>query len=411
MDEEPGPPPGPAAIGGRARPHGLGAEADADRFFPADEYAERFAAVRAAMAGQGLDALLLVSPEDIYYLIGLNHQGYFAYTLLLVPSAGPTFLVTRSMELLTIAAQAPEVEHVGFADDREPADATVELLRERGLAAARLGVDKASMYLPVRVWDQLRTELEVTWVDASDLVRDRRLVKSPRELRCVRESAAISDRALRAGIITAGVGVNEREVAASVYQSLVAGGSEYPGFAPLVRSAELLFQEHTTWRNRVLNAGECLFLELSASVRRYHAPLSRFVYLGWAPAGIEESAAIVAEGLEAVRASLVPGARTGDVYAAWQEVVDAGLGHTRYRRHHCGYTVGIGFPPSWVGGPKVTSLRAGGSLGIREGMVFHVLSWLLGQDLPDYGVSDTMLVTATGGEILTSTSRAPIIVD
>jgi Xaa-Pro dipeptidase len=411
MNEAYGQPPGPRTVGGRARPDGeVDAAADADRFFPADEYTARLAAVRADMAAQGLDALLLVSPEDIYYLIGLSHQGYFAYTLLLVPSGGPTFLVTRSMELLTIAAQAPDVEHVGFADDREPADATVQLLRDQGLTAARLGVDKASMYLPVRVWDQLRTELEVTWVDASDLVRDRRLVKSPRELRCVRESAAISDRALRAGITTAGVGVNEREVAASVYQSLVAGGSEYPGFAPLVRSAELLFQEHTTWRDRVLNAGECLFLELSASVRRYHAPLSRFVYLGRAPAGIDESAAIVTDGLEAVRASLVPGAHTGDVYAAWQDVVDRGLGHTRYRRHHCGYTVGIGFPPSWVGGPKVTSLRAGGSLRLREGMVFHVLSWLLGQELPDYGVSDTMLVTPSGGEILTSTSRTPIVV-
>jgi Xaa-Pro dipeptidase len=386
------------------------ARAEADRFFPAEEYAARLAAVRADMARQGLDALLLVSPEDIYYLTGLSHQGYFAYTLLVVPRDGHAFIVIRSMELVTIATQVPDVEHVGFADDQEPADATIGLLHELGLDVARLGVDKASMYLPVRVWEHLSAELDATWVDASDLVRNRRQVKSPRELGCVRDAAAISDRALRAGIVTAGVGVNEREVAASVYQSLVAGGSEYPGFAPLVRSADLLFHEHTTWRDRVLNAGDCLFLELSAAIRRYHAPLSRFVYLGRAPADIERSAEIVVEGLEAVRAALVPGALTGDVYTAWQDVVDRGLGHRRYRRHHCGYTVGIGFPPSWVGGPKVTSLRAGGTLEIREGMVFHVLSWLLGQRLPDYGVSDTVLVTAEGGEVLTSTSRSPIVV-
>jgi Xaa-Pro dipeptidase len=328
-----------------------------------------------------------------------------------VPRQGRLFLVTRSMEMVTIAAQAPDVRHVGFADDQEPADATVELLREQGLDEARLGVDMSSMYLPVRIWDQLRTDLAVRWEDASDLVWARRLVKSPRELECVRQAAAISDRALRAGVLTAGVGVNEREVAARVYESLVAGGSEYPGFAPLVRSADLLFHEHTTWRNRVLGAGECLFLELSASVRRYHAPLSRFVYLGRAPDGIEASAEIAVAGLHAVREALVPGATTGEVYEAWQTVVDEGLGHGRYRRHHCGYTVGIGFPPSWVGGPKVTSLRSGGTLRLQEGMVFHVLSWLLGQDLPDYGVSDTVLVTAEGGEVLTSTSRAPIIVD
>lgn len=384
---------------------------EADRFFPTSEYAARLAAVRADMAAAGLDALLLVSPEDVYYLIGLTHQGYFAFTLLLIEPAGPPHLMTRSVELLTIAAQAPQVVHVGFADHEEPADATVRLLRERRHARSRVGVDMTSMYLPVRVWEQLREELDAAWADASDLVRDRRLVKSDRELRCVREAAALSDRAVRAGIVTAGVGVNEREVAAAVYQSLVSGGSEYPGFAPLVRSGDLLFHEHATWRDRVLGAGDCLFLELSAAVRRYHAPLSRFVYLGRAPAGIERAAEVVEAALAAAAAVLVPGRTSGEVYAAWQRVIDEALGHDRYRRHHCGYTVGIGFPPSWVGGPKVTSLRAGGTLELREGMVFHLLSWLLEQDdLPSYGVSDTVLVTPAGGEVLTSTSHGPIVV-
>ena len=41
-------------------------------------------------------------------------------------------------------------------------------------------------------------------------------------------------------------------------------------------------------------------------------------------------------------------------------------------------------------------------------MVFHVLSWILDQDPADYVVSDTMLVTADGGEVLTTTDRSPI---
>jgi Xaa-Pro dipeptidase len=381
----------------------------ADRYFPAEEYERRLDGVRAQLDARGLDALLVMSPEDVYYLTGLSHQGYFAFTLLLVPRDGELAVVTRSMERLTVADQAPHVEHVGFADDEEPADATIRVLEERGFAAASLGVEKDSMYLPVVVWDRIRTALEARWVDASDVVRSLRAVKSPLEIQCVREAAALSDRAVTAGLRTAGVGVNEREIAADVYRSLVAGGSEYPGFAPLVRSAELLFHEHATWRNRVLVPGDCLLIELSASVRRYHAPLSRFVYLARLPERIEASADVVLEGLEEVRAALVPGATTGEVYRRWQKVMDRALGHGDYRRHHCGYMVGIGFPPSWVGGPSIAGIRAGGTVEIREGMVFHVMSWLLGQDLPDYGVSDTMLVTADGGEVLTSTARRPML--
>jgi Xaa-Pro dipeptidase len=39
-----------------------------------------------------------------------------------------------------------------------------------------------------------------------------------------------------------------------------------------------------------------------------------------------------------------------------------------------------------------------------------VLSWLLGQRPADYVLSDTVLVTANGGELLTTTARGPIVV-
>ena len=382
---------------------------DADRFFPAEEYDARLASIRARMEERGLDSLVLVSPESIYYYTGLSHQGYFAFTLLLIPLEGQLVCVTRSMERLTIAAQAPQVEHVGFADDESPGEASARVLKERGIRTGRAGVERSSMYLPVLIWDEVTGLVDADWEDASDLVREQRAVKSPRELQCTREAAALSDRALRAGMRTAGVGVNEREVAADLYHSLVLGGSEYPGFAPLVRSAEMLFHEHATWRDRVLVPGDCLFMELSASVRRYHAPLTRFVYLGSLPDRIDDSADVVLEGLEEVRKGLVPGNTAGQVYSGWQAVIDRALGPGVYRRHHCGYMVGIGFPPSWIGGPNVIGLRGGSDVELQEGMVFHVLSWILGQELPDFGVSDTIVVTPEGGEILTSTGRRPTL--
>ena len=72
--------------------------------------------------------------------------------------------------------------------------------------------------------------------------------------------------------------------------------------------------------------------------------------------------------------ALKVGAKARDVYQGWQSVVDsAGMQH--YRRHHCGYLVGIGFPPSWTGGPKVNGLRHDSDLEMEEGMTFHLMSW------------------------------------
>jgi Xaa-Pro dipeptidase len=316
------------------------------------------------------------------------------------------------MERVTVAAQVPGCVHVPYADDEDPAAAAADALRQVTRPGDRIGIERASMYLPVAIWEGMRDRLDdLEWADGSGMVDVPRAVKSPAEMELVRRAAAISDQAVQAGIAATRAGVTERTVAAAVYQELLLAGSDHPGIPPLIRSRDLLLQEHVIGpRDRVLTAGDALFMELSASVGRYHAPVSRMVYVGGVPAGTEQAAKIATDGLEAVRAALRPGAVAGEVYAAWQQVIDDGLGHSRYRRHHCGYLVGIGFPPSWVGGSSVVGLRAGSDLAIREGMVFHVLSWILDQQPADYILSDTVLVTASGGELLTSTPREPTIV-
>lgn len=109
---------------------------------------------------------------------------------------------------------------------------------------------------------------------------------------------------------------------------------------------------------------------------------------------------------DAALAALVPGARACDVYAAWQAVVDdAGL--PGYRRHHCGYLVGIGFPPSWAGGPRVTGPRDDSVLELREGMSFHLMSWLAGTGRGDFFVSNTVLMGSSGAEVLNDTPFGP----
>jgi Xaa-Pro dipeptidase len=379
--------------------------------FTASEYAARVAAVQVAMRENGLDALLVTSPENIFYLTGLNHLGYFAFTALLLKAEGDCVLVTRAMERHTLAAQVPGCEHVLFDDGEDPAEAVARAVNSSGLGRGSIGVEKGKMSFPIRVWEGVVARVpRAKWEDGAELVDDVRVVKSPAEIAYIRQAAAISDRAMQGGIRAAGVGTNEREVAAEVYRSMVASGGEYPGLAPLIRTGDRLLQEHITWRDRTLRAGDALFMELSGCANRYHAPLTRMVYVGHAPEGADAAAEIVIAGLEATRDALRPGALTGEVYGAWKAVVDEALGHHNYHRHHCGYVIGIGFPPSWSGGGVPVGIRPGSEITIRPGMVFHLLPWLLGQGPTDYAVSDTVLVTETGAELLTSVGRTPTVV-
>ncbi|WP_134321878.1 M24 family metallopeptidase [Cumulibacter soli] len=418
--------------------------------FNADEYADRLLRVRQAMSEHGLDGIIITNPENIYYLTGLNHQGYFAYTSLIVPLESEPGLITRAMEQAIVRDTVSGVRHFPYSDGvaplpqpeqplesssaaaaidpspmsigisvtetvpsapdfDAPVDATCDALRQVGLTTGRVAFERSSTYLPYRIADGfVRRMPHISWADADGLVADCRSIQSPAELACTRQAAAISDAMIMAGTAMAGPGIREQDVMASIYQVMFQRGGTYPAFVPLVRSGRAISHEHGTWDQVGLRRRDLLFMEMAGCRYRYHAPIGRLTYIG----GVSrESARIYQVALDALYAAadaLRPGTTAGAVYDAWQAVVDrAGLHH--YGRHHCGYMVGIGFPPSWSGSGVPRGLRRGSDLVIRPGMVFHLMSWLLRTGRGDAFFSDTVTVTEDGCEFLTRAPRDLIV--
>lgn len=373
--------------------------------FSAREIDRRLAALRSRLVQRQLAAAVVAQPENVFYLTGLDHWGYFAPHLLIVPADGTPVLVTRAMERVTIERQVRAAAFRGHADTETAADVAKRVLAELGLAGAPVGLEFWTAGLSHGLGLALTSRFDARWSDISGLVDDLRLVKSPEEIGFVRRAAAVSGAAADAAIAAIAEGAFERDVAAACMAAMIRAGGQPPGFGPFIRPGARLGEEHATWGDGRYGSGGTVFLELSGCVARYHAPLGRLVYLAPPPEKDVRMAEVVADAFEAVLAALRPGARARDVYAAWQSEVDAaGLSH--YRRHHCGYAVGIGCPPSWTGGNTVVGLRADSDLEIRQGMTFHILSWLMGTGRGDAFISNTVLVGPGAAEVLTGT--API---
>ena len=377
--------------------------------FDRDTYRRRRERAVETMQEGGLEVLVVTAPENIYYLTGLDHFGYFAFHMLVLTADGDPVLVARRMEQVTIGRDVPEITFHGYGDNDDLPGRCVEVIRSACPTPQRIGLESNNLYLVPNVLLAIREQFSgVEIVDATELVTSLRLVQSPEELEVTRRAAAVTDAMMQAAIDTAGVGVSEREIAAAALQAMMEAGGEPPGFWPFVRSTSRLNEDHTTWTDYELRSGDALFLEMSGSVGRYHAPMGRIVFIGEVPDGSELVAGVCLEAFEAARRAVRPGVEAGEVYAAWQAVLDAkGLSH--YRRHHCGYLTGIGFPPSWSGNGIPRALRDGSRSRLSEGMVFHLMSWMMETGQGDYFVSDPVVITPEGGERLSRTPQDLVV--
>ena len=381
-----------------------------DHPFPREELDARLATVRARLAAEHLDGIVISVPENIYYLTGLDHWGFFACHLLIVARDGEMVLTCRAMEGITVGNQVRNAVFLGHSDTEDVADYAVRAMRQSGLQGGRIGMEMQSLFLTPRIADAIRERAPgVAWQDASGLVDALRLVKSPLEMDYTRRAAKAADAGTLAAIEAIRDGASDYEVAAECHRAMILAGSEYPGFGPFVRPTSRLGEEHTTWRGDVFHDGDAVFLELAGAYRKYQAPMGRLVYVGHAPRGAEASARLAIDGMEAIRTAIRPGARAGDAYRAWHEVA-AAAGLADYHRHHCGYLVSIGFPPSWTGGSKVIGLAPGSELELEVGMTFHAHSWFTNTEVVDYFISNTVLLGENGAEVLTCATPQSLIV-
>ena len=374
--------------------------------FSDEELSRRLAATRQEMAARGLDLVLLSAPEHVFYLTGLDHWGYFAPHVLIVAAEGELVLVTRAMEHVAIRNQVRNATFIGHSDSESAADVVVKHLK--GASSGKtIGLEAASAGLSYAMGEALKQGIDgASWVDITGMLDEMRLVKSTEEQRFMKSAAVASDAGTQAAINAIHDGAKEADVAAECLAAMTRAGGTPPGFGPFLRPSHRMAEEHTTWGEGEHH--EAVFLEIAGCVARYNAPMGRLVNIGRISDEDAEMANICGEAFDATLRALKVGARAKDVYNGWQSVVDA-AGMPEYRRHHCGYLVGIGFPPAWTGGPRVTGLRHDSDREMREGMTFHLMSWFTETGRGNYFISNTVLLGADGAEVLTTTPYGPHI--
>ena len=370
--------------------------------FGLDEYRRRLAKVREGMSQSGVDTLLVHTFANIFYLIGHQTTGLANYHCLVIPPSGDPFLVVRRLEAPLAAACSWIDDFVIWEDHEDPAAVTIAALVERGLDRGTIGIDKSSISVSARFMEMIQSSISTAvFKDAGGLVEAARRIKSEVEVDYIRRAGAMTSLGVQAAIDAIRPGVTENDVAAEAVSAMYRAGSEFMSREPTVTSGPRSGIAHTSFKRRVLETGDSVLLEMSACYNRYNAPLMRVVSIGDPSDQMKKWADACIAGLEGAIAAVKPGATAGDVELAVREAYQA-AGLSAGKR--AGYSVGIGFPVTWMEA-EIIALKREDPTVLEPGMVFHIVPALREARKFSVGCSETVLVTETGHEVLTQLDR------
>jgi len=362
--------------------------------------------LRAVMRDKNLDVAVVSSFQGVSYLAGT-----YIYTQIVVPDRlafclcfadGSTALVLCSLETSTIASQTDVrtlVEYTEFAED--PTEVLAAHLTERGLAAARIGIE--SQRLPVRSGHTLERLLGgATFVAIDRELEELQAVKTPAEIDMLAGAAQRTLDAVLTGITFAEAGDTEVGLCARIGTELARRGGvpQYTFFGSGARA----LGSHIEPTDTPLVEGDLWRIDLGGRFFELaNSDMARTGVIGEPTAEQEDLLRAVVEIQAAGTAALEPGRPASEVFhVVRREFERRGMD---FIMPHIGHGIGIGIH-------EFPLLQPSNDTPLEPGMVVTIEPMFRAHDRGEcYHVEDLVLVTEDGHRLLTQPQESLLRVD
>ncbi|WP_151704442.1 ectoine hydrolase DoeA [Nitrincola alkalilacustris] len=382
--------------------------------FSLEEYTERLAKVRTAMAEQEIDTLIVHDPANMAWLTGYDGWSFYTPQCVVIAQTGNPLWYGRGIDAngARRTVYMPEEDITSYPDKyvMNPPFHSLDYLCEevlpaRGWNKGVFGVEMDNYYFSAKAYGALVRGLpDATLIDATGLVNWCRTIKSPQEIAYMNVAARIVENMHRSIFDMIEPGMPKNILVGEIYRVGCMGhdghNGDYPSIVPMLPSGKDASAPHLTWDNKPFVKGEGTFFEIAGCHKRYHCPLARTIFLGDPPIEFRRAEEAINLGLEAGLAAAKPGNVCGDITRALNETLMR-FGFDRGDAR-CGYPIGLSYPPDW--GERTMSLRCSDDTELKPGMTFHFMPGLW---LDDWGIETTesILITENGAETFCSYPR------
>lgn len=379
--------------------------------FPESEHRTRIARVRGELAAAGYDGCIVVAPENLFYLVGYDSVSANispqALILNVHEKRDPTLLVRNvDLPLVKETSWLRDVRtYQLFVDDLSTL--VSEIAHDHGIANGCLGLEMQSPAVTGSYANALAQALrEARFEDVSHLLNKIQLIKSPAEIRYIREAANFANLGLEAARRTLRPGISEFVLCAAVEKAAREAGSDYPALPTECASGKRSAGGHATAMPKTIGRGELVHLEFAGVARRYHSVAMTTMATGDPGISARRLYDVARDSLLAGLEKCRPGAQVAEIDIASRKPIErAGLDEAAQMRFGVG--IGIAYPPIWLSSLQIDRFSIGT---LTPGMTFYVHSWLsLAQEGLGVMLGGTYLVTQTGVELLSGAGPVDLL--
>lgn len=368
-------------------------------YFNHEEWNRRYNEVIRKINEKKLDAVIITSTENIFYLTGFNTTGYYYFQTLVIPAEGEPFLLVRKMERLGALTQTwLKKENIfSYYDTEDPLNILSNKLRKYK-KVKKIGYEKESALFPATHQEKLIYMIpSIEFIDMFGLVEEIRQCKSDQEINVMKLAGKATIAGMKGGIESIKIGVCDNEIASCIYRDMFKEGGEYPACPSFVAVGERGAIGHATWNGRIVKNNDLVFLEVGGCKYRYHAPMMRTCYVGSKlPKMIKEAEELLNECLEKCMDEMKPGTIIRDVDMLSKRILNKNTFNYVYD-NRLGYSVGCAFSPGW-GEDTVITINGTEEREFKLNMMFHLIPFMMIPGIGSVGISETVQIKESGAK-------------
>lgn len=338
-----------------------------------------------------IDALLIQSKVDLFYLTGLHL------------SAG-TLLIAKDEPILHVDGRYIEIAK--RASDFSVVLETVDSFQKMIEPYARIGFDGVTL-----AWEKAQSFMhdypQHRWQSIPEPLKTMRAVKDNAEIELMKQAAKLGSEGFDFIKSLLKPGVEERELANRLEIFWKEKGGQGLAFEPIIAFGENSAYPHYRAGKRTLNQGDTVLIDIGVVWENYHSDMTRTLFLGPPKPQIEEIYLIVQEAQKRALRSVRPGVLSGELDHIAREWIEE-KGYKDAFNHSLGHGVGLEIH-EW---PYLRHKAPYDKVELQENMCITLEPGIYIPGLGGVRLEDTVQITSKGGETLTcrSTSLSEAII-